>query len=329
MRNKKESAGEGKVRMKDIAKMAGVSITTVSNIVHGKIDRTSAETAERVKKILSEYGYKPSVSAVMLAGKSSRMIGVLIAGGAETEDIIQKIEKKIYEQGYYMLLHFSDLAEENLEFLNGWDTEGVLILGISNAEEEKIRRKYARPLVSLETENADFQAGYLIGEYLIRCGHRTGCYLTDHQEQESAGKWRGLRYSFYKQGLNLAEEDYILIPAESRERKEFYKRNLAKLAFSKDALVFSSDYYAAEAMGYLHDLEIKIPEEISVAGVGGGDYAKMCRPVLTTVKNETVDEVDTSVEALFNMICGKETERKTKRSVYLIKGESVKRDRNE
>ena len=66
------------IRIKDIAEKAGVSPTTVSNVIHGKTGRVSGETVEKINRILEEMNYVPSISARMLAREHSGLIGVVL-----------------------------------------------------------------------------------------------------------------------------------------------------------------------------------------------------------------------------------------------------------
>ena len=69
------------IRIKDIADRAGVSPTTVSNVIHGKTGRVSKATVEKINRILKEMEYVPSISARMLANNSSGLIGVALGSG--------------------------------------------------------------------------------------------------------------------------------------------------------------------------------------------------------------------------------------------------------
>ena len=62
---------EGKIRIKDVAKIAGVSATTVSNVIHGRTEKVSRKTRKRIEEILDEQEYAPSMGARILSGKSS------------------------------------------------------------------------------------------------------------------------------------------------------------------------------------------------------------------------------------------------------------------
>ena len=103
------------VRIKDIAKEAGVSPTTVSNVIHGNTKKVSKSNIDKIQKILEEHQYIPSMSALMLAQNRSRLIGVLI-GGVDgkrrsiegdpfTSIMLSALELEIYRKNYYMLFH--------------------------------------------------------------------------------------------------------------------------------------------------------------------------------------------------------------------------------
>ena len=104
---------------------------------------------------------------------------------------------------------------------------------------------------------------------------------------------------FSKKGCCLEEEQYLEIPKDRDLRRMFYKIRLAGLALSADMLVFASAVQGAEAVGYLHDLEIKVPEEIEVMAVGKEETALICRPQLTTVEFDKKRFVRQAIEELY------------------------------
>ena len=114
---------EGKIRIKDIAKIAGVSATTVSNVIHGRTEKVSRKTRKRIEEILDEQEYAPSMGARILSGKSSGMIAVVVGKRQEweqesekLEEILREIEKSLDEREYYMLLHFVKTAQKTERF---------------------------------------------------------------------------------------------------------------------------------------------------------------------------------------------------------------------
>lgn len=114
------------IRIKDIAERAGVSPTTVSNVIHGNYKKVSQKTVEKIEKLLAETEYVPSMGAMMLAGGNSRVIGVLAGEPDEekrhveaqtfTNILVRSLESEIYRKNYYMLLHFTATPEEGIQF---------------------------------------------------------------------------------------------------------------------------------------------------------------------------------------------------------------------
>ena len=244
---------EGKIRIKDIAKIAGVSATTVSNVIHGRTEKVSRKTRKRIEEILDEQEYAPSMGARILSGKSSGMIAVVVGKRQEweqesekLEEILREIEKSLDEREYYMLLHFVKTAEEFVRYAAVWKLDGT--------------------------------------------------------EEYGKAVWQGMQKIFSKKGCCLEEEQYLEIPKDRDLRRMFYKIRLAGLALSADMLVFASAVQGAEAVGYLHDLEIKVPEEIEVIAVGKEETALICRPQLTTVEFDKKRLVRQAIEELYVQI---------------------------
>ena len=144
---------EGKIRIKDVAKIAGVSATTVSNVIHGRTEKVSRKTRKKIEEILSEQEYAPSMGARILSGKFSGMIAVVVGKGQEwkedsekLEEILCEIEKSLDERKYYMLLHFVKTAEEFVRYAAVWKLDGVICIWL-NEEECEIGRASCRERV--------------------------------------------------------------------------------------------------------------------------------------------------------------------------------------
>lgn len=310
------------IRIKDIAAKAGVSPTTVSNVIHGNKKKVSEKTVKRVNKILDELGYVPSVGALILAGTNSHVIGVLVGSGsgsveqqAFTNIIIRALEQEINRRNYYMILHFADSAKESLQFAAVWKVEGMITIGLGEKENQKIQNRCLIPVVSIDTYYEegrqvanvgldDFGGGYLMGAYLLEKKNWKICFLADNDVGVDHQRWMGLKRACVEAGMLLTEKAHILIPAEPAARRRFYKANLAHLAFTSHVLFFASDYYAMEAIGYLQDLGIRVPEEISIVGFDDNDCAVLSRPRLTTIQQNVSAKAVAAVKMLFSFIYG-------------------------
>ncbi|MCI7249433.1 MAG: LacI family DNA-binding transcriptional regulator, partial [Clostridiales bacterium] len=149
-----------RVGIKEIAAEAGVSSTTVSNVVAGKTERISEETVQRVQRLLEEKKYVPSMGNRLLSGKHSGVIGVMIgktiqhAEAGEAALWIREVEKEIYRCGCYMLLHFAASEEEILRLAMMWKMEGIILTGFEGKMEESVRSRCAIPVISAKIGNA-------------------------------------------------------------------------------------------------------------------------------------------------------------------------------
>ena len=127
------------MNISEIARQAGVSKATVSNVINGKLSKVSEETRERVEKIIKEAGYKPNVMARSLVKKESRLIGVVVPYLGRDEDffanpynaqIIAALEKYIRRNEYYLMLRCVGDPREIVPLLSSWNVDGAVFLGI-------------------------------------------------------------------------------------------------------------------------------------------------------------------------------------------------------
>lgn len=334
-----------KIRIKDIAERAGVSPTTVSNVIHGNTKKVSKETIQYIEKMLEEVAYVPSMGARMLAENRSRIIGVLLGGKADKRRsakgdafaniIISALEYGIYSRNYYMLLHMSSTPEENLQLAATWNVEGLITIGLSTHDNMKIQSRCKVPVISIdayyESELVanigldDYKGGFEMSKYLIEQGHKHILFLSDNDIGVDHERWRGVQKALREAGLPHGENLHIMIPEETEKRVQFYDTQTEAL-LKADALFFASDFYGAEAMNHLQDRGVKIPMDISVAGFDDSEYAQMCRPQLTTVHQNVEQKGVAAVEKLFAFIEGqKDIAMDEKLPVSLVVRESVKK----
>ena len=135
MRGRQESPeirkGKVMIRLQDIADMAGVSRTTVSNVLHGNTKRVSQETVDKIKKILEESGYQPNIGSMMLTGKGSRIIGFVIGytythGHPSMMDpfvsaLLASIQDRAEKAGYYIMIIGGSEEKHILEIASRWN----------------------------------------------------------------------------------------------------------------------------------------------------------------------------------------------------------------
>ena len=130
------------ITIKELAKMIGVSPTTVSNVIRGKTNEVSQQTIEKVQKVLKEVNYIPNMTAINLAKNSSNVIGyVMNAKGIIQDNAVQDfftgeligaLEMEIRKAGYYMMIYISDDIDEIIKFVSSWNVDGLIALGFNH-----------------------------------------------------------------------------------------------------------------------------------------------------------------------------------------------------
>ena len=310
------------IRIKDIADRAGVSPTTVSNVIHGKTGRVSKATVEKINRILKEMEYVPSISARMLANNSSGLIGVALGfmkkGNASSfEDpfvsaMLGNLEYQIREHGYYMMLVARHEQDDIMQQALGWNFDGMIAMALKEKEIAELSERLGKPLVTIDqylppelgvrSITMDDRGGaYQMSQYLIGKGHKKFLFLSDCDLGVDHYRWLGVRQAREEAGIEDFESRHIVIPWNPEQREKAYEEMLP--FFKKQtALFFSSDYYALEASNFLQNRGIKVPEEISIAGFDDVTYATLARPKLTTVHQMVDGKARRAIEVLMHLI---------------------------
>lgn len=310
------------IRIKDIADRAGVSPTTVSNVIHGKTGRVSKATVEKINRILKEMEYVPSISARILANNSSGLIGVALGfmkkGNASSfEDpfvsaMLGNLEYQIREHGYYMMLVARHEKDDIMQQALGWNFDGMIAMALKEKEIAELSERLGKPLVTIDqylppelgvrSITMDDRGGaYQMSQYLIGKGHKKFLFLSDCDLGVDHYRWLGVRQAMEEAGIEDFESRHIVIPWDPEQREKAYEEMLP-LFKKQTALFFSSDYYALEASNFLQNRGIKVPEEISIAGFDDVTYATLARPKLTTVHQMVDGKARRAVEVLMHLI---------------------------
>ena len=158
------------IRLQDIADMAGVSRTTVSNVINGNTKRVSQETIDKITAILKEQNYVPHMGSVMLSGHGSRIIGVVVgfnqAHGMQplqdsfVGELVGTIQNEAEAKGYYIMLIGGENIQHVVDIASRWNVEGLIILGYNDEKYRQLSRKLNKKMVLIDT--------YPAGEYFFQ-----------------------------------------------------------------------------------------------------------------------------------------------------------------
>lgn len=311
--------------IKDIAKICGVSVSTVSRVLNHHPD-VSEEVRQRVLNEVERCSYIPNNSARDLVRSRSDAIGVIVRGTGNLffSKVLKTLSGEIERYGYTMVLHFigTDADEikagailerekklQGLLFLGGrydYTPSGLSSIGVpfvccsyTNCFGSLDEKEYSS--VSID----DYQTAYRAVEELIHRGHREIAVVLPSRTDRSISE---LRYHGYMDALRAhgIEPDNDLIEESDGcfEMPETYEATCRLLKRTDDftAMFLLSDTTAMAAMKALEDHGKRIPQDVSVIAIDGLNVSEYAIPTLTTMVQPAEEMARESVRILVNML---------------------------
>ncbi|MEA4889842.1 MAG: LacI family DNA-binding transcriptional regulator [Clostridiaceae bacterium] len=312
------------VTLKDIARLAGVSESTVSLALNGK-NIVKAKTKEHILAIAEEQGYMPNVLAKSLARRQSGTIGLVVP---DIENpfygrFIRCVDDCLAKRNYTLLVATSkdQFAGEKrvVETFIAERVEGILIAPVHHPVKNieylsKLTRNgipflyvvayyadLAAPCVMTDLEKGAFE----MTDYLIRSGHRSLYYLVGNREAVPTQ----LRIKGYYQAFaahHLPVDENKLIQCAKADFTHAYQatRKLLAAATEADAILTMNDIMALGALRALLEKNIPVPDRISLAGYDNVVFSSVAAIPVTTVEQNLPVMAETAVKSLFQLIGG-------------------------
>lgn len=327
------------VTIKDVAKEAGVAISTVSNVLNG-VDVVTEPTKQKVLQAVEKLGYVPNMSAKSLKNSKNRTIGLFLRSiqGDYYRVLMQAIHLECKERNYMLNIYVSNVntSEEVYGMILSSCVEGAIVLNENLGEEHLSRlEKEQIPIVFFDREySSDYMSSLIIDdrigaraavEYLVDQGRRRIAFIHGAESHDNT-----LRYENYVEVL--------------RERGIPYNRNwigygefgrmgahdeLLRIldtctdAERPDAVFCANDDMAFGCIDACLERGIRVPEEISIVGYDDCAMAKYFRPSLTTVQTPIDDLGRMGIEELFRLM---DREKNTHGTVQTLQPRLVVRE---
>lgn len=287
----------------DVAKEAGVSITTVSRVLNNNYP-VKKETREKVEKAIEKLNFKPNVAARSLITKKSSTIAVLVPGLTNLffPEIVETIEETIKNSGYNTILSntYGDSEEEKniVEDIMARQIDGLIIIdptvkNLENGYFDKISSLMPLIIVSgicsdyaFSSVSYDEEVGTKSAfEYLIKLGHKNIVFVRGHKSfsydiKEKIYKNIIEEYGFeYKKIINVGRGNNMeVVDKTAHEFKNFISKG------EKPTAVFAcNDLMAVGILNACRELGIEVPKEISVIGCDNTLISEVTHPKLTTI----------------------------------------------
>ena len=340
-----------KTNIRDIARLAGVGVSTVSRVINNHPD-VSEETRQKILRIIEDSGYIPNSSARNLKISSSDSIGILVKGGYNPffSEIIESIEKLFGDSPYSIVLQYNDDRDNDMEiasqFIQEKRLEGLICLGGNfKAGDEAYIRNLKAPIVmasaSISDEIAkdiyssvsikDEESAYIATNYLVGNGHDVigliyaGYFANDNGLLRKKGYERALS----ERGLGL-DESLMRSANYSFDSSHQAARDILESRKDITALFATSDIMAIGAIKGIQSMGLRVPDDVSVIGFDGIDYGRYYNPSLTTIKQPIKEIGQISAKMMFGLLENPSAHTHVILETELVKRESsgLKNERN-
>jgi len=306
-----------KVTIRDLAEAAGVSVTTVSQILNGKGERFSLDTRRRVHQLQEEMGYVPDFNARNLIMKSAQTIGVLVPnlGNPFFSMFIRGVQETSRERHFIPLIfganHDEQLESYYLEELIKRAVDGLIIASASITAEaiDNILKKNGIPYLLIDQNGGpsvdrvrinDEQGGQLAADHLVALGHqKIAVVMPDEPTQNLQIRLAGFKQRLAEHHIDLAASAVI---HSEMTKLGGYQATKAVLAQHPTAVFAINDETALGLMRGLHAQGVSVPQDISVLGYDDIDLDEYVVPKLTTIHQPVVTMGQQATGLLINRI---------------------------
>lgn len=288
-----------KPNIQDVAKLANVSIATVSRVINNQ-GGVRKPTEERILKAIKELGYIRNAAARTIKSKETNTIGVIVPDIKNPffPMVMAGIEMKAREKDYFTILsstNESPIVEEKIikNFVER-GVDGVIITTANeNGDQLKLLQNQNIPIVAVDRSIKSFDVDTVLvdnlkGSYqavqrLILQGHERIAIICGPQNTTPGQeRYLGYKRALEEYGINL-EEQYVVQGDFSEQSGYFAARKLSELHARPTAIFSSNNLMTIGCMKALTDLDWKLGEEVSFIGFDDVDIATFLKPKLSVV----------------------------------------------
>ena len=317
-----EKSVRKQVSVRDVAREAGVSPATVSYILNDTPGLSfTLETRQRVLAAAEKLHYVANQAAKTLgSGRAegivqSKLIGVVIPqtenkrkeshimfGNPFYGTFLSAVELEARRAGYQLILSGTNPGQSYIDIAKSRTLDGVIILGAYPSDDEAEYKKYKIPAVLVDCYGSgdsffysvrtdDRLGGYLATKYLIEQGHHRIAIVTGELKAHGVNseRYQGYLDALCEAGLTPAHDD-VFEGLVGYDHGLEVAEELARTRRDITALFASADITAIGLINGLHAAGLRVPEDVSVIGFDDVEYAKMCYPGLTTMRQNIMEK---------------------------------------
>ncbi len=347
--------GSNTITAKEIAKMCGVSASTVSNVLNGK-NKASDETTRRIMEVVNKTGYTPNYFASSIRKQKSKVISIIVEDLNQftTPPVVVATMAYCEEIGYRAIVinlrmydRWKDTWFDDEEKLRSFlmpaiyeslaiKVDGIVYIAGHRHEIKCFPKELNVPIVVAYATNKDNtypsiliddeNGGYEVGKYITEQGHKDIAVISGvKNNMHSVMRMTGFQRALYESGVLYNPKNTVY---GNWDRETGYKLAPEVLKMNVSMIWAMNDQMAAGVYDYLYEQGLEIGKDISVIGFDNVDYASYMYPRITTYELPLAEIGRATAKVLFNIIENPGWKLENSRSFIkgkLIIGNSVKK----
>ena len=317
-----------RISIKDVAREAGVSASTVSYVLNDTpTESISEETRKRVMAAVQKLGYVPNLNARSLSSRRSNLIGVLIP---QTEpgkefmfsnpfygELLSSIEYTARQNGYHLLLSGTEEDQSYLNVAQNRGVDGILIVGTYPGENLNELKRIGVPIVLVDSyvKDPDFhtigiedkEGARMATRYLIGKGHKRIAFISGSIRENGVNikRYQGYCDALKEAGLEV-DESAVYSGTVDYEYGLTAAAQYAERGRKQTAAFVTADVISMGFVKGLTQQGIRVPEDLSIVSFDDVYLANMAYPSLTTVHQEIGEKGRKAVELVLEAAKAKE-----------------------
>jgi DNA-binding LacI/PurR family transcriptional regulator len=321
--------------IKDVARVAGLTVTTVSRVLNNR-GYISEATRQKVFKVMAQLDYQPNEIARSLYRQHSKMLGLIVPTVSHPffGELSAAIEQHAYAAGYKVVLCNSQLDQEKereyVDMLKRHKVDGIIMgshtLSVDEYENLNmpivtIDRQISPSIPSLSSDN--YQGGRVAARLLVSKGCRKIAYICGSLKLQLLAN---RRHVAFVREMKRSGVPYVVVQTNIDVFDTTQYETLVNQLFSDHPEtdgVFASDLQAARVIQACVSLGKRVPEEVRIVGYDDVKLATLLVPPLTTVRQPIDEMAQGLVELILLQIAGKPVAMKTVLPVTLVERQST------
>ena len=330
------------VSLREIAQIAGVSVATVSRVIH-KNGRFSKETEERVRSVIEKYHYSPDITAQSMRTKRVPAVGILYPDLANQHhaQIVVKLEERLFDLGYATFIcgtRADPMREEAyIKTLQQHKVSGMIFLFGAREDQRDILGALPKVYIgrtpgylqllddrTVVIETDHYKSGYMAASHLLEKGCRNILFPTIRPTVTNMlkGREEGFAHALMEHGIADPQQHMVVVggfrEAVGYESTKQWLREGRKF----DGICANTDRVAIGCMRALMEAGISVPDQVRIIGHDDMPFGSYTAKPLTSIRDPLEEFCDLAIDSLICMMDG----QTPKCNHYVLQGSVVERE---